>query len=111
VKRSRAFSRNTVEAAALLGAQIAQARRQRRWSSAELAERAGITAPTLRKVEQGDPSVGLGIAFDVAGLVGVPLFFEEPGRLASEVDRRRELVRLLPQRFPSLTSDQVDDDF
>ena len=109
-KRSRVFSRRTLEAAELLGLQIRQQRIQRGWTQRELAERAGITPPTLGKVERGDPTVGLGVAFDVALIVGVPLFFDEPGRLAGELARQAELVRLLPSRVAS-GPEEVDDDF
>jgi transcriptional regulator with XRE-family HTH domain len=98
MKRQRIYSRNARQAAELLGAQVAVARRERQWSAHDLAERAGITVPTLRKVEQGDPSVSLGIALDVADLVGVPLFYEDGSRLSLDLDRTRGRAALLPQR-------------
>ena len=64
----------------------------------DLAERAGISAPTLLKVEHGDPSVSLGTALDLAVLTGVPLFFEDRDRLASEARQARERSVLLAQR-------------
>ncbi|MDQ3935051.1 MAG: helix-turn-helix domain-containing protein [Actinomycetota bacterium] len=97
-------------AAQLLGAQIRQARVERHWSIRELADRAGVSTGTLLKVEHGDPSVSLGIAFDVANLVGVPLFYEDPSRLADEVARSRERLALLPQRVRERETD-VDDAF
>jgi transcriptional regulator with XRE-family HTH domain len=97
-KRKRAYLRGTRHAAALLGSQIRQARVERRWTMRELAERAGISLPTLIKVERGDPSVALGVAFDIATLVGVPLFYEDLSRLASELRRSRDRAALLPQR-------------
>ena len=76
----------------------------------DLAERAGITVPTLRKVERGDPTVSLGVALEVAELAGVPLFYEDPGRLTLDLDRTRGRAALLPQRVrPSGTG--VKDDF
>lgn len=95
---ARPHSRYAIEAAQLLGAQIRAARLERRWSQKELAGRAGITTPTLRKVEQGDPSVALGTAFEVAALVGVPLFHEDRSRLTLELDRVTGRSALLPQR-------------
>lgn len=76
----------------------------------ELAERAGVSTDTLLKVEHGDPTVSLGVAFDVATLVGVPLFYEDRSRLADEVARSRERGALLPQRVYKRESD-LDDDF
>lgn len=109
-KKTRAYSRTVAHAAQLLGLQVRQARIERRWSVRELAERAGISTGTLLKVEHGDPTVSLGVAFDVATLVGVPLFYEDRSRLATELTRSRELVTLLPQSVRARASD-LDDDF
>jgi transcriptional regulator with XRE-family HTH domain len=97
-------------AAELLGLYVKQARLERRWSVRELAERAGISTTTLLKIERGDPSVTLGVAFDVAALVGVPLFFDDRRGLAEELARNRDRVALLPRRVRGRDGD-VDDDF
>lgn len=97
-KRIRAYSRTVRQAAALLGSQIKEARVERRWTVRELAERAGISTSTLLKVEKGDPSVTLGVALDVATLVGVPLFDEDRTARGGELARRRDRLTLLPQR-------------
>lgn len=87
------------------------ARRQRGWSAAELAERLGATRVTLGKIERGDPSVGLGLAFEAAALVGVPLFREDPGSLAADLTGAREKLALLPERVraPRGPAGVVDD--
>ena len=108
-KRTRAYARTTRQAAELLGLQVRQARIERRWTVRELAERAGISTSTLRRVEAGDPTVSMGVAFDVATLARVPLFFEDRSRLAAELARNRERVALLPQR--ARPRRQVDSDF
>ncbi len=76
----------------------------------ELAERAGITLPTLSKVERGDPTVSLGMALEVATLVGVPLFYEDRTRLTLDLDRTRTRAALLPQRV-RVPTDGLRDDF
>jgi transcriptional regulator with XRE-family HTH domain len=100
----------TEDAARLLGAQILEGRHRRRWSAAELASRIGISRPTLSKIEQGDPSVGLGVAFEAARLVGVPLFHEDRAELRSELARHRDRLSLLPQRVRA-PEGPADDDF
>jgi transcriptional regulator with XRE-family HTH domain len=110
MKRVRTYSPYTLEATQLLGEQVRLARRERRWSQQELAERAGITSRTLMKVEQGDPSVGLGPAFEVAALVGVPLFHSDRSRLSLDLDRTRARSALLPERVRA-TRDEVKDEF
>jgi transcriptional regulator with XRE-family HTH domain len=104
------YSPYTREAARLLGAQILQARHERRWSAEELAKRVGISRRTLSKIEHGDPSVGLGAAFEAARLVGVPLFVEDRDRLSAEAERYRDRLALLPQRVRA-PGGPVDDDF
>jgi len=110
MKRTRTYSPYAVEAAQLLGAQVRLARRERRWSVQELADRAGITPFTLSKVERGDPTVGLGVAFEAAALVGVPLFHEDRARLRIDTERTRNRLALLPQRVRA-RKQGVKDDF
>ncbi len=94
---SRTLSPYAREAAQLLGDQIRIARRERRWSQRELAERAGISPRTLIKVERGDATVALGTVFELAALTGVPLFHAERSRLALDLDRARARSALLPE--------------
>jgi transcriptional regulator with XRE-family HTH domain len=54
-----------------LGSDIRNARRRRRIPTTVMAERAGISRPTLRKVEEGDPAVSLGIYANVLYVLGL----------------------------------------
>jgi transcriptional regulator with XRE-family HTH domain len=109
MKRSRTYSPVTIEAAQLLGARVRLARGERRWTLQELAERVGVTHVTMRKVERGDLTVALGIAFEAAAVLGVPLFHEDPSRRTLEAGRVEDRLAVLPQlvRKP----EEVDDDF
>lgn len=84
------------------------ARRERHWTLQDLAERVGVTAVTMRKVERGDPSVRLGIAFEAAALTGVPLFDQDDARRRLEQARVDDRLALLPKR---IHSPKIDDDF
>lgn len=108
MKRKHRYSPRTREAASLLGARIRMGRRERRWTMEELAERVGIGVVTMRKIEQGDPSVGLGLTFEAASLTGVALFHEEASRFSLERARVEDRLALLPRRIRKLP---VDDDF
>jgi transcriptional regulator with XRE-family HTH domain len=101
---------HTREAARMLGVEVTARRKERRWTEAELAERAGISRTTLRKVEGGDPSVALGTAFDVATLVGVVLFHPTAADVAHERRAVEQRLALLPERI-RVRSTEVFDDF
>lgn len=109
MKRTRTYSPHTLEATALLGRRIRASRIERRWTMEELAERLGVSAPTVQKIERGEPSVGLGVAFEAATLTGVPLFHPDPARLSVEAARASDRLAVLPRlaRQPR----RVDDDF
>jgi len=63
----------------------------------------------MRKVERGDLTVGMGVAFEAAVIVGVPLFHEDTSRRALEITRVDDRLALLPQRVRQRV--KVDDDF
>lgn len=109
MKRKSTFSPRTIDAAELLGTQIRIGRLERRWTVQELAERVGVSVVTLRKIERGDPSVGLGVAFEAGTLTGVPLFHEERSRLSSELRRAEDKLAVLPSR--ARKPREFDDDF
>ena len=62
----------------------------------------------MRRIEQGDPKVGLGSAFEAATLTGVALFHDEPSRLALEAARVDDRLSVLPQ---SARKPKFDNDF
>lgn len=76
----------------------------------ELYERSQISAVTLRKVERGDPSVAIGIFFEVATVLGIVLY-AEPDELTSIVGRLKDKIMLMPARFPEARTEAGDDDF
>jgi len=108
-KRYPTLSRYTRSALALLGLQIKLARKRRGWSESSLAERAGVDRGTVRKIESGDSRVAIGTCFEVASLVGVPLFSDEPSTLSRELSRSSEMLSLLPKKIQPPRN--IDDDF
>ncbi len=108
--RAQAYTPQARDAARVLGLQVSQARRERRWTAEELAEWANISPVTLRKVERGDPTVALGTAFEVATLVGVRLFGGDSSELGRIVAREQDRLALLPDRV-RVPQRAPDDDF
>ncbi len=93
-----------------MGEQIKLGRKQKRWTENELAERAGISRATLQKIEKGDMSCALGLVFEVATLVNIPLFEQDTYPLSKQLEHIRDKVTLLPQRIRT-RQNAVDDDF
>ena len=83
----------------LLGSQIKLARKSRRMSERDLASRAGIARSTLQKIEQGDPTINIGLAFEAAILAGVPLFVADASTLAPKIARLHEILALMPKQI------------
>jgi transcriptional regulator with XRE-family HTH domain len=108
VKGPSAFSPLTREAASLLGDSVRAARRHRRWTVNDLAERVGVSPVTIRKVERGDLTVALGTAFEAAALVGVTLFDDDPMRRNLERQRIGGQLSVLASR---VRRRPVDDNF
>ncbi len=105
----RVCSPATTDALALLGVSIRAARLRRRWTVEELAERVGVSKPTITKVERGDPGVAIGTVLEAATLVGVPLFeASAPSRARYAAQKRAELALLPAAARPA---PEVDDDF
>jgi transcriptional regulator with XRE-family HTH domain len=107
---ARQYFSQTTDAARVLGLQLAASRRRQRRTAQEVAERAGTTRVTLRRVERGDPRVALGLYFEVATVLSVPLFGAEGREMAELIARGKRDLALLPARI-DVRPEEVDDDF
>jgi transcriptional regulator with XRE-family HTH domain len=110
VRRTRTWSRQTLDVVTILALEVAAGRRERRMRLSDLADRAGTSPMTVRRIEQGDPTVAIGTVFEVARLVGVRFFDADRDRLGELVDRGRDRLAVLPARVREPT-DEVDDAF
>ena len=110
MQRTRTYSRYSLEAAALLGKLIRLYRQERHMTAQDLADRAGITRTTLRKIENGDVNSKIGLVFEVAALVGVKLFETDTGSLGEYRQRIDDRIALLPKTVRK-TGWEIDDDF
>jgi DNA-binding XRE family transcriptional regulator len=98
VKKERAYSRYTKDAAVLLGKNIQLARKKRMISERDFADRIGVSPTTLRKIEKGDLKCELGLVFEAAALVGVNLFeVDSRQSFANNLERVNDKLVLLPK--------------
>lgn len=108
-KIERTYARYTRDAVILLGQYIKLARKQRRLTERELAERGGISRATLQKIEKGDLKVEIGLVFETAVLVGLKLFDTE-GPFTQSLTSVNDKLALLPKSVRK-PHNEVDDDF
>lgn len=108
--RKRAYSPYSKDASALLGKLIRHARKEKKMSESELAERAGIARNTLGKIEKGDLTCEIGLVFEVATIVGVKLFDADSRFLSAQIERADDKIALLPKAVRK-SQRSVDDDF
>lgn len=106
----RSYSRYTRHALALLGGLVRTGRIERRMTAQELSERAGISRDMLHRVEKGDPRCGIGVAFELAAIVGVPLFEPDLADLRARERDVRGRLALLPKAVRKEAA-TVKDDF
>ena len=76
----RTYSAITKEALRLLSLQIKMARKERRMTEAELAERIGVARSTVQLIEKGAPTVAVGLVFEARGLWGSACSCRSPRR-------------------------------
>jgi len=110
IRSKKVYSAYCQDAVKLLGQLIQAARKDRKITLTELAERAGISRGTLHKIEHGSLTCELGTVFEVAALVGVKLFDMNDTTLSSEVEQMQRRLTLLPDRVRKKQG-HVDDDF
>lgn len=76
---------------ARLGVQVGIARKRRQMTQAEIAARAGLSPRTVRKLEQGEPTVTLGSLAAVLDILGLASQLKEIARSDPEGEKLAEL--------------------
>ncbi|PCH60487.1 MAG: transcriptional regulator [Gammaproteobacteria bacterium] len=107
---TRTYSRYTHEASALLGGLIRAARKERKLTAQELADRAGISRGLLQRIEKGELKCEIGSVFEVAAIVGVKLFDADETTLTKHLRQIEGKLALLPKRIKTRKK-TIRDDF
>lgn len=106
----RTYSRYSREAVGLMSKMIRLYRKERKFTTQDLANRAGISRITLQKIEKGDMKCEIGIVFEVAALVGIKLFETDSATIGSLEEKIEDKLALLPKSIRT-PKRQVKDDF
>jgi DNA-binding XRE family transcriptional regulator len=107
---TRPCSRYSKDAAVLLGQLIRRARIERKFTAAELAQRAGLSRGLVQRIEKGDLGCAIGAVFEAAAIVGVRLFDADQATLSNTINANSTMLALLPKavRTPRI---EAKDDF
>lgn len=105
----RPYSRLSRHAIVLLGRHIRLARKERCMTAQELAARAGVSRGLVQRIEKGDPGCQIGAVFEVAAIVGVPLFAADDAALSARIKDVDQRLTLLPKH--THPARKVDDEF
>lgn len=93
----RPSSRISRNAIVLLGRRIKLARKERKMTAAELAERAQISRGLLQRIEKGDPACQIGAFFEAAAIVGVTVLGVNEAAIAAGIAETERLMALHPK--------------
>lgn len=107
---TRTYSRHSRDAARLLGLMIRNARIERELTIEALAERAGVSRGLVYRAEEGDMGCTIGAVFELATLVGVPLFTSDQSAMGLHIANAEKTRALLP-RVVHRSKKVVKDDF
>ena len=106
---TRPISRYTQTALELLGQTIRAERIAGRMTAEQLAVRAGISRALLRRVENGEPGCTIGAVFELAAILGIPLFADGPGDLTTMKHSAELKLAVLPKTARRPRKDVKDD--
>ncbi|AKE60082.1 helix-turn-helix transcriptional regulator [Citrobacter farmeri] len=107
---TRTYSRYSRDAARLLGLMLRTARIERKLTVEELAERAGVSRGLVYRAEEGDMGCAIGAVFELATIVGVPLFTPDHVSMTLHTANVEKTLSLMP-RSVHHSRKVIDDDF
>jgi len=96
-KRSPVVFPRNQKALAQLGENIRLAYKRRKLTQTQLSERTGLSRLTIRKIEQGDPSVALGHYISVLAVLGLAEDIVNVAR-DDELGRKLQDIELLRKK-------------
>lgn len=91
----RTYSPHTLKVLEILGKMIQMKRKESGMTLQGLADRAGVSRSLVQRLEKCDPGCEIGVAFEVAHLLGIQLFDSRMGHDALS-DKLSDKIALLP---------------
>lgn len=110
MKEDQTLSMSAKNALKLFSMLLEKERRKKGYSQKDLAQRAGVSRFSVQNILKGEPSVSIGTYFEIAVILGVPLFTDNSHKLASMIKQVEEVISLLPSHV-HLEKEILDDNF
>ena len=103
-----ALSRATQHGLALIATELQLARKERKLTETDLANRVGCSRDTIRAIEAGKPTVAVGTIFEAAFILGIDLF-GDPSEITNRLETNRKHLQLLPKSIRARKPEFRDD--
>jgi len=110
IKTKSTYSHYALDAVSLISGLIRSARKERKFTLQDVADRAGISRGLVQRIEKGNLKCSIGTVFEVATIVGVKLFDADKSTLNQHLRQTKDKLMLLPKSVRK-TPKVVDDDF
>ncbi len=104
------YSRYSADAVQLMSGLIKVARKERKLTTQNLADRAGISRGLVQRIEKGDMKCSIGAVFEVAAILGIKLFDADQTSLSKNIRQNEDVLALMPKSIRKKTR-VVNDDF
>ncbi len=108
--KTQPYSRYSADAVQLMSSLIKVARKERKLTTQDLADRAGISRGLVQRIEKGDMKCSIGAVFEVAAILGVRLFDADENSLSMHIRQSEDRLALMPKSIRKKTR-VVNDDF
>lgn len=93
-----------------MGELIHVARTERGLSQNNLAQRLNVSRYSVMAIEKGDPKVAIGVVFEAAAIVGIPLLADNNQALQKLEGTLSSFTAVLPKRV-RIKNEPTDDNF
>lgn len=108
--KTQPYSRYSADAVQLMSSLIKVARKERKLTTQDIANRAGISRGLVQRIEKGEMKCSIGAVFEVAAILGIKLFDADETSLSTHIRQNEDKLALMPKSIRKKTK-VVNDDF
>ena len=108
--KTQPYSRYSADAVQLMSSLIKVARKECKFTTQDIADRAGISRGLVQRIEKGDMKCSIGAVFEVAAILGLRLFDADETSLSKHIKQNEDKLALMPKSIRKKTR-VVNDNF